>query len=108
MTPSPLAPEKSYRLVLMIWVALFASIAMDYLLVAAILQPAKTDPNPALVLPLLGLSILIVPASVYCRTRIGVTVQAGHIVALMLAVAPAELGVVVFAVSGCRGRGSFL
>jgi hypothetical protein len=66
-----MTPEKAYRLVLLIWAALFVSVGIDHLLVAAIVQPAKTDPNAPLALPLLGLSILMVLASVYCRTALG-------------------------------------
>ncbi|MBI2680211.1 MAG: hypothetical protein HYX25_04295 [Candidatus Solibacter usitatus] len=109
MTPSPAAPEKTYTFVLIIWAVMFASVGMYYYLVRTVLQPPKTDPNPLLAYILLSLSILMVLASLYFRTRFGASegqartlakVQAGYIIALAFAEAPALYGLVVFATSG--------
>jgi hypothetical protein len=109
ITPSSITPEKSYRIVLTIWVVLFASIGIYYFLCKTVLQPDKIDPDAHLAFPLLGLAILLVLWSVRFKTRLGVRkgqpsalgmVQAGYILALVLAETPATLGVVVFVVLG--------
>ena len=109
MTPSLITPEKSYRIILMIWVVLFASIGMYYFLCKTVLQPDKIDPDASLAFPLLGLAILMVLWSVRFKTRLGVRkglpralgmVQAGYIFALLLTEAVALQGVVAFVVFG--------
>ncbi len=109
MTPSPVTPEKAYRLVLIIWAALFASIGMYYVVCRTLLQPAKVDPDAPLAVPLLVLAILMVLSSRYFATRLGTRggrvrtpakVQAGYILALMMSESIALYGVVILTTSG--------
>jgi hypothetical protein len=108
VTPAQITPEKTRRFLVMMWVALVASVGVYYFLTTT-LQPANPDPNSVLVFPLVGMAVLVVLASVYCKARFGARegqtrstamVRAAYIIALTLDESAAILGLVVYLLSG--------
>lgn len=108
MTPAQITPEKTRQFLVIMWVALVASVGVYYFL-TTVLQPANPDPNSLLVFPFLGMAVLVVLVSIYCKARFGARegrtrstamVRAAYLVALLLDESAAIFGLVVFLLSG--------
>ena len=107
MTPAQLTPEKTYRDLWMLWFAFVVSIGMYYF-VATTLPAGSPDANSPLVLPMFGIAILELSASVFCRMRFGsragqlrslMTVRTGYIIAFVLSEAVAISGLILYFVA---------
>ena len=104
---APITPGKTRQFLIIMWVALVASVGVYYFL-TTILQPANPDSNSPLVFPLLGMAVLSVLASIYFKARFGARegktrapamVRAAYIIALVFDEVPGILGLIVFLVS---------
>ena len=107
MTPAQSKPEKTRQFLVIVWVVLVASVGVYYFL-TTILKPANPDLNSPLVFPLLGVAILMVPASLYLKARFGARegqtrsigmIRQAYIVALVFDEVPALIGLIVFLLS---------
>lgn len=108
MMTTPIAPEKTRQFLVILWLALVASVGVYYFL-TTILKPANPDPNSPLVFPLLGLGVLMVPASLYLKARFGARegqtrstamIRAAYVIALVFDEVTALLGLIVYLLSG--------
>ena len=107
MPPAPITLEQTRRFLILMWVAMFATLPIYYFL-TTILRTDRADPNSPLVYPLLAVALVMVLLSLYCKSRFGARgerprplamVRAGYVIALVLTEVPAILGLVAYVVS---------
>jgi hypothetical protein len=105
MTPAEGDPAKRHRVVLILWVAMFATLPM-YFLVTRLVQPQSIEQNMTMVETLLGAALVCVVTSVVMRSRMAgesrtaQQVYAGYIVAFALSEAAGLFGVVTHFTTG--------
>lgn len=104
MTPAAITPEKTRQFLIVMWVAMAATLPLYYLL-TVVLKPEQADPNSVLPLPLFGTALILAILSLWAKSRFGARegqkrslamVRAGYVIALVLAETPAILGLVVY------------
>jgi|SRR5579872_4916047 len=97
-------PEKTRRVVLFVWIAMVASVALHVAL-TQVLPPGPTVLDSPLRIPFYALAFVSAVASVYFKSRLGSReskarslgmVRAGYIVALAFCEVPSLLGLVLF------------
>jgi surface polysaccharide O-acyltransferase-like enzyme len=97
-------PEKTRRIVLFVWIAMVASVAMHVAL-TQVLEPGPAMLNSPLRIPFYALAFVSAIASVYFKSRFGARqgkprslgmVRAGYIVSLAFCEVPSLLGLILF------------
>jgi len=107
MPPAPVTPEKTRQFLIVMWVAMVATLPVYYLL-TMILKPTQADPGSPLPLPLFGVAIVMAVGSLFIKARFGVRegqqrslamVRGAYILALVITEVPALLGLIVYLVA---------
>jgi hypothetical protein len=117
MTPGPITPQKTRQFLIILWVAMFATLPLYFFIMNTALTPDNPNPNSPLVFPMLGLAVSVLLASLYLKARFGARegqqrslamVRAAYIIALVFTETAALFGIVVYAFSGWPKSWMFL
>jgi hypothetical protein len=116
MPPVPITAAQTRRFLVIMWVAMFATLPIYYFL-TTLLRTDYANPNSPLIYPLLGFGIFLVLASFYFKVRFGfrpgqerslAMVRASYVIALVFTEVPAILGLVVYVLSAWPNTWVFL
>ena len=107
MPPAAITAAQTRRFLVILWIAMFATLPMCYFL-TTILKTDNANPDSPLIYPLLGFGIFMVLASFYFKARFGIRpgqerslamVRASYVIAIVFSEVPAILGLVVYVLS---------